>query len=396
MKAGKKQPHIVEIMEVLKKWYDLRFNEVSGVVEARKKDEDVYKVLNENNVFVDLLKNQYKVSITLLCSLLNSEFVPSYNPFKEYFDSLVPWKEGDRDYIEELANHVEAIDRQQFNHHLKKMMVRMIACALEDHTFNKQAFILVGGLQNTGKSTFCRYLCPPDLENYYTESIPGDKDALISLCENFIINLDELSTLSRFELNNLKSMFSKDRVKVRHPFARKSQTDPRRASFIGSTNEDTFLTDSTGSVRWLCFEIVSINWDYMKLDVNKVWAQAYALYKSGFKFQLTAEEIKANESRNEQYQQISMEYEYVQAYLSPGTPFDHNDFLTTTQIRDYILIKTERKAEIKNTDKLGKALKNLGFTRVIKRTGESNSPTRGYYLKYLQNEQMMATCLPPF
>jgi predicted P-loop ATPase len=134
----------------------------------------------------------------------------------------------------------------------------------------------------------------------------------------------------------------------------------------------------------------------MKRDVNKAWGQAYALYKSGFKFQLTAEEIKANESRNEQYQQISMEYEYVQAYLSPGTPFDHNDFLTTTQIRDYILIKTERKAEIKNTDKLGRALKNLGFTRVIKRTGESNSPTRGYYLKYLHNDQIMATCLPPF
>lgn len=396
MKAAKKQPHIVEIMEVLKKWYDLRYNEISGVVEARKKDEDVYKVLNENNVLMDLLKNQYKVSITLLCSLLNSEFVTYYNPFKEYFESLVPWKEGDLDYIEELANHVEAIDQQQFNHHLRKMMVRMIACALDDNTFNKQAFILVGGLQNTGKSTFCRYLCPPDLENYYTESIPGDKDALISLCENFIINLDELSTLSRFELNNLKSMFSKDRVKVRHPFARKSQTDPRRASFIGSTNEDTFLTDSTGSVRWLCFEIVSINWDYKNLDVNKVWGQAHTLYKSGFKFQLTAEEIKANESRNEQYQQISMEYEYVQAYLAPGTPSDHNDFLTTTQIRDYILIKTERKAEIKNTDKLGRALKNLGFTRVIKRTGESNSPTRGYYLKYLHNEQMMATCLPPF
>lgn len=396
MKAAKKQPPIVEIQNVLSTWYDLRFNEIRGVVEGRKKDEEVYKELNENNLFIQLLSNGYKVSITNLCALLNSEFVPSYNPFKEYFESLDPWQEGDRDYIEELANHVEAVDQQQFNHHMKKMMVRMIACALEDNTFNKHAFILVGGQQNTGKSTFCRYLCPPALKNYYTESIPGDKDGLISLCENFIINLDELSTLSKFELNHLKSMFSKDSVRVRHPFARKSQTDPRRASFIGSTNEDTFLTDTTGSVRWLCFEIASINWDYKNIDIKKVWSQAYALYKSGFKYQLTADEIKANESRNEQYQQVSMEFEYVQAYLAPGTPVDHDDFLTTTQVRDYILIKSERKAEIKTTDKLGRALKNQGFKRVIKRTGEFNVPTRGYFVKYLNNDPMMATWLQPF
>ncbi|HNQ82021.1 MAG TPA: VapE family protein [Bacteroidales bacterium] len=396
MKAAKKQPPIVEIQHVLNSWYDLRFNEIRGVVEGRKKDEEDYKELNENNLFIQLLSNGYKVSITNLCALLNSEYVPTYNPFREYFESLKPWQEGGRDFILELANYVEAVDQQQYNHHFKKALVRMIACALEDNTFNKQAFILVGGKQNTGKSTFCRYLCPPALRNYYTETIPGDKDALISLCENFIINLDELSTLSKFELNNLKSMFSKDRVKIRHPFDRKSKSDPRRASFIGSTNEDNFLTDTTGSVRWLCFEIVSINWDYKNIDINQVWSQAYTLFKSGFKYQLTPEEIRLNELRNEQYQQVSMEYEYVQAYLSPGTPFEHDDFLTTTQIRDYILIKTERKAEIKNTDKLGRALKNLGFTRVVKRTGESNSPTRGYYLKYLHEDKMMATCLPPF
>ncbi len=382
MKAAKKQPPIVEIQQVLIRWYDLRFNEIRGVVEGRKKDEKDYKELNENNLFIQLLSNGYKVSITNLCALLNSEFVPTYNPFREYFESLKPWHEGDKDFILELAGYVSVVDQQQFNHHFKKALVRMIACALEDSTFNKQAFILVGGQQNTGKSTFSRFLCPPALKNYYTETIPGDKDALISLCENFIINLDELSTLSKFELNNLKSMFSKDRVKVRHPFGRKAQTDPRRASFIGSTNEETFLTDTTGSVRWLCFEINGINWDYKDLDIDKVWSQAYALYKSGFKYQLTAEELQINERRNEQYQQVSMEYEYLQMYFSPGDPHVHDDFMTPTQIRDHILTKTERRAEIKNVMALGKALKKLGYKRIAKRTGELMLPVYGYYVKY--------------
>jgi predicted P-loop ATPase len=372
---------IVEVQQALNDWYDLRFNEISGVVEGRKKGEEEYKVLNENNIFIQLLTNGYKVSFGNLCALLNSEFIISYNPFKEYFDSLPHWSNNDPDYIEELANHVVAVDQEQFNHHLKKMMVRMIACALDDRSFNKHAFILVGGTQHTGKSTFCRFFCPPALHNYYTESIPGDKDGLISLCENFIINLDELTTLSKFELNHLKSLFSKDSVRVRHPFARKSQTDPRRASFIGSTNESTFLTDTTGSVRWLCFEIIKIIFDYEKIGIDNVWSQAYSLYQSGFKFQLTADEISDNENRNQQFQQNSMEYDYVQKFLTPGSEFEDDKFRTTAEIKDYILFMTDRKADIRSNEKLGRVLIQLGFVRISKRLPGKEFPVYGYYVK---------------
>ena len=374
---------INEVKAALLGWYEFRFNEISGLVEGRKVNEDTFKELKENNLFMQLLSAGYRITLGNLCALLNSEFVPPYNPFNEYFESLPLWSTSDQDYIELIANHVKAKDQAQFNHHLKKAMVRMIACALDDEIFNKHALILVGGKQNTGKSTFCRYLCPPSLKNYYTESIPGDKDGLISLCENFIINLDELSTLSKFELNHLKSLFSKENVRVRHPFARKAQTDPRRVSFVGSTNEDTFLTDTTGSVRWLCFEIVSLNWDYKKIEIDKAWSQAYTLYMSGFKYQLTVDEIKENEIRNEQFQQLSNEYEYVQMYLSPGNGLDNDAFWNTTQIRHHIIDKSERKADIKNNDRLGKALRKLGFVPDIKRIGDDMLPTHGYYVKYL-------------
>ena len=374
---------IVEVQQVLKDWYDLRFNEITGVVEGRKKDEDAFKILNENNLYIQLLSNGYRISFSNLCALLNSEFVQSYNPFQEYFDSLPPWTSDDPDYIEELANHVVAVDQPQFNHQFKKMTVRTVACSIDDHTFNKHAFILVGGEQNTGKSTFCRYLLPDALKDYFTESIPNDKDGLISLCENFIINLDELSTLSKFELNHLKSLFSKDSVRIRHPFARKSQTDPRRASFVGSTNEDTFLTDTTGSVRWLCFEIVKILWKYKETPIDKVWSQAFALYKSGFKFQLTSEELMENNSRNQQFQQIPMEYDYIQKYVSQGNEMDGDHFQTPTEIKDYLISKSEYKADLRSSEKIGKTLKQLGYKRVSKRVEGKEFPLWGYIVKYL-------------
>ena len=305
----KKELPIIEVQRALKEWFDMRRNEITGTIEVRNKDEHVFKEIKEDNLFIKLLNNGYRISQGVLSALFNSDFVQTYNPFKVYFESLPEWNEQCRDYINEVANHVKAFDQQQFNIQFKKMLVRAVACAIDDRSINKHAFILLGKKQHTGKSTFCKYLIPKSLKDYYTENITSDKDGMVCLSENFIINLDELSGMKKFDLNNLKSMFSKDTVKVRQAFARKPQTAPRRASFIGSTNEDDFLTDRTGSVRWLCFEIEYIDFDYVKIDVDLLWSQAYALYKSGFDFHLTADEVKENENRNKKFQQNSEEYD---------------------------------------------------------------------------------------
>jgi hypothetical protein len=81
-----------------------------------------------------------------------------------------------------------------------------------------------------------------------------------------------------------------------------------------------------------------------------------------------------------------MEAEYIQMYFSLGNVMDSDAFWTTTQIRDHIIMKSERKADIKNLDKLGKALRKLGYERIIKRVGDSKQPTRGFYVKYLDKD----------
>jgi len=379
----KKTLAIVEVQNVLLQWYDLNYNEVKHVVEGCKKGENNVQEIKDNNLLIRLLNNGYHISQATLKALLNSDFVPVYNPIQKYFDSLPLWTEGSRDYINELANHVKAIDQEKFNHHFKKMLVRVIACALDDRAYNKHAFILVGAKQHTGKSTFCRFLCPPSLENYRVDTIPEGKDSLITLSENLIINLDELSSMNKIELNHLKNLFSMDSVRVRHPYASRMQTDARRASFIGSTNEESFLTDTTGNVRWICFEIDTIEFHYEQIGIDNVWSQAYALYKLGFNYQLTSEELKENELRNEQYQAVTMEYEYIQQFLTPANVMDNDAFLTTTQIRDYIITQSDRKADLKSTDKLGKALRKLGFEKVNKRIEEFNQPRGGYYVFYI-------------
>lgn len=359
--------------------YEFRYNEISNEIESHKKEEPDFRPLNENNLYRELQYAHLRFSQANLSALLRSDFVPIYNPFKQYFENLPEWN-SDKDLIEQLASYVTATDQKRFNYHFKKMLVRVVACALIDEVFNKQAFVLVGQAQNSGKSTFSRFLCPPDLSGYITETFSPDKDGQISLAENLFINVDELAALNKYETNQLKSSFSKDKIKIRRPFDKKATTSPRRASFLGSTNKGEFLTDETGSVRWLCFEISKINWDYkLNININDVWAQAYTYFKNGFKYNISVDDIKENDKENQKFQKITPEAELISKKFEPGTVLSHDRFSTAYQIS--VLLYEENPGAYKFTqENVGRALTFLGFDRVGKRINGAD-PVYGYYIK---------------
>jgi hypothetical protein len=371
--------YIVE--EYLKQQYDLRFNEINVEIECKNEDDDTFKPINENRVYIDLRRNNISISQSDLAALLRAGRLPVFNPIKDYFEGLPKW-DGITDHIAQVCSYVTAKDQNRFNTQFKKMLVRCIACGF-GIAFNKHAFILTG-VQSGGKSTLCRWLCPDILKDYYTENLSADnKDNLTSLCQNFIINLDELAALSKMDLNALKSMLSRDYVKVRLPYDRKATVHKRRASFFGSTNKDEFLNDETGSVRWLCFEILKINWNYKKdLDINLAWAQALALFNSGFKYELTATELEENENANAAHQLRSPELEYLTAHFMPAAKGGLlAEAMTATSI-----INRLREANLTsmnlNVTSMGKALRMAGYKQTTERVGENKLPTKIYFLRF--------------
>ncbi len=374
---------IHEVEEYINSRYDLRFNEVSQTVESRTAGtNDIFSILNEDNLMRELMKCKRDIGMAKLQSLLRSDFVEKYNPFKRYFDSLGEWQPTtEPDYIEELMKFITVKDQERFKRHFKKMLIRTIACSLEVNVFNKQCLVLVQKKQNSGKSTFCRWLCPPALGDYITENINTDKDSLIALATNMLINLDELATLGKAEINSLKSFMSKDKINARLPYDRKASVHPRRASFVGSTNQLEFLVDETGSVRWLCFELENINFDYkLKIDINDVWRQAYQLYRNGEPYQLTPVEIEENERSNKTFQIQTYEMEWAHKFFVPCSKEDGGQFMQTTDMVYYI----ERAKELKLRPQLfGKALRQLGFDQQSGRKDGTEHSLKGYYVKII-------------
>lgn len=344
-------------------YYDFRFNTIKLDIEIKKKGLKIWQSLNENSLYIEMQKKGINISIEKLLSILKSDFVPHFNPLIQYFNDLPVWKNGDKDYINELANFVKASHQDQFNYHLKKWLVRSVKCATIPEYFNKQAFVLVHSSQNSGKSTFCRFFCPPALSEYIAEDISNDKDARILLCKNFLINLDELAVLSKQEINSLKSYFSKTQINERLPYDRKNSIINRTCSFIGSTNMDEFLSDDTGSVRWLCFVIKSIGWDYKKIvDINKVWSQAFALANDvNFESELNIEDINSNELRNKEFEILTPEKALIVKHIEKPTINNPGEFCTATDIESHL--RHWSNITRLNSVGVGRAMRTLGYEK---------------------------------
>jgi predicted P-loop ATPase len=364
------------IEEYLNEKYIFRSNTINQEIEiATLKEPNFFTAISEADLLIEINKESRNFAMQDLKVVLQSSQVKKFNPLKEYFEKVKPLFDSKKDYILELSSYVKAENQEWFDFNFKKMLVRAIACTLDPKVFNKQVFVLVQEDQNYGKTTFLRWLCPPDLSEYIAENINLDKDGLISLTENFIINLDELSLMSKVEINGLKSFISKDKVKVRPPYGHKPITKVRIANFVGSTNLPEFLTDSS-NVRWLCFNISNVDWGYSKLNINMVWSQAYNLYLNGFEYELNKDDIQKNEENNQKYLNTTSEYEMLVKSFLPGTEKD--DFKTTSEILDQLIL--EHKTAIRlNVTQLGKALNRAGFIRAQKY--RATYQIKGYWVK---------------
>jgi predicted P-loop ATPase len=388
---------IEEIENHLKaKGYIIRYNSVKNAVEIQQGEGQDWRDVDERTgrmLESELLRRGLNgVEKTLNVVLATA---PDYDPMVEF---LKIYKWDGVDHIQRLAGFVIVDDdrRAWFDLMFKKHMVRLIACAIGRLPFNKQAFILFGS-QGDGKSSFLRFIIPILLKAYYTEQIDFEsKDGLIALARNYVINLDELTSLSRHDITKIKAFLSYQGVKARLPFDRRETNLRRRATFFGSTNKEEFLTDETGNVRWLVMPIKGINHDnggpngYTQVDINQVYAQAFALLESGFEYELSAEELAMSERHNSGHLKKPNEYEMILQYYEPSQ--DKEDFRTASEVKNYLQIQTTHK--ITAAEMIGRSLQMLNnesaekwkYAKVTRRVG--GIPLKGYLLREMGERRL--------
>ncbi len=366
--ATTKKNHVAVVREALRSYYDYRFNVIKNRVEFRQIKNDTWLTLTQRefNSIVIFLNADAGItcSVEMVERILNSKEAREIDPFKEYFEALPKW--DGIDHMDLLASTVKTTDDNYFRIVLIKWLVGVVATAIDPSVANHIVLVFSGG-QGIGKSTWLDKLCPRALGKYiYSGSIdPGNKDSLILISECLLINLSEMDDLTRSERNDLKSIITQMAIITRLPYEKLNEERIRRASFMGSVNTSQFLTDMTGNRRFLCFEIERI--DYLTpVDMDKVYAQAYNLYKEGFVFYFTPEEVEQLNLRNETFMANSIEEEYLLESCYPGTKENAHEYWSSTKIAEYIFREAAIKIDSGAIGRLGKVLAKHKFPRITK------------------------------
>lgn len=253
---------------------DVRRNVVTSQTEYLETNGEYIAIddLALNSIYMRLTAIYPKATTAQLIQYLNSQDIPAYNPFNEYFDKLTAYSPANEsDYLTDLCNcfDVQEDEQHRLRSYLRTWLIGVYVQALAIE-LNDNMLIFIGE-QGTGKSRFASKIIPKELKSYFLPSEQLnkiDKDFILKLSQNICLEIDELD-LSKAKQNELKNIISKTSATERQAYARYSAKYPRRASLIGSSNMRNILGDVTGSRRFLIVPINQIHVDNISDDLVK-------------------------------------------------------------------------------------------------------------------------------
>ena len=351
----------------------------------------------ENSLWKDLSK-QKPVRMQDLHHVIESDYVAAYHPFRFYLEHLPPWTEEQGDNIMELSLSVnvkgDSDEQFLFAAYLKKWLVAMVASWMDDKVVNNVMLVLIGE-QGAYKTTWFAHLLPPQLREYfYTKTNSGmvSKDDLLTLSQYGLMCWEELDSMQLKELNKLKAAMTMPSINERAAYARHHENRPHLASFCGTGNNVQFLSDPTGTRRWLPFEVASIDSPLSQpFNYEGIYSEAYALYRQGFRYWFDKNEILQLAQHNKQFETAQSANELIDEFFSKPVGIEGGDFLPASVILQ--LIGGANMKELSST-KVGRALTEMGFEyklrdgirryRVVRRTESEREQHR--HLQSVESE----------
>ena len=364
------------------RWYDIPGEnlpvDLSGMGEFSNMWHDMTD--REENTLWAMVSREQNWKSHEVGTLLRSHITPQWNPLRSFILEAIVHYDSDRDYIADLARHVHVKPtndqsdqeaQQEFLEYFQRWFVGAVASVLNDSVVNNVILVLIGD-QGTYKSTFFSYLLPQELRRYFyvkTDNTVLNKDDRIQLSRNMFICLEELDTLSNKEQNQLKAMVTMPVIQDRPAYGRNFVNLPHVASLCGTGNNENFLNDPTGSRRWLPFLVDHIDDPRSyATDYYKLYAQAFFLYGSSFRYWFTREEIIHLNERNKQFETPSIEEQLISKYYALTDTDYSGTWVNAATILEKINGGIKKPLSV---NRVGQVMKKMGFESIRTKHGKS-------------------------
>lgn len=249
-------------------------------------DEDISKIkywLSKNYGFEP--KTQTIEEALLVMSCRNS-----YDPVKEALDALPEWDNIKR-LDTWLIENFDATGSAAYNGEIfRKWIVAMIMRVYQPGA-KFDWMPIFEGPQRAGKSSFGKILA--DGDKHFLDWLPNlaDKDAAFALQGMWVVEMGELASLRKNEIEVVKGFLSRTIDKVRPHYGRRIMESARRCVFFGTTNREQYLQDDTGNRRFKPLLVGKLDFKALARDRDQLFAEAKHLWNSKIETEFTLDTL---------------------------------------------------------------------------------------------------------
>jgi len=204
-----------------------------------------------------------------------------YNPVVEYLESL-KWDGINR--IETMFTDWLGAENSELYRRYAKLWMYAAVKRIYEPGCKWDNILILYGKQGDGKTEFFKRLG----KDWNTSNRINltNKDYINRLNKNWIVIMDELASLSKKEMDEVKAFFSNQDDDDRLAFARESKKFYRHCIFCGTTNTKEILRDIDDMYERR-FWVIEVNAksptyvynNFSDKEVDKLWAEAVHMYK---------------------------------------------------------------------------------------------------------------------
>lgn len=298
----------------------------------------------------------------------------SFSPLRRMVEACqIP--EGDQtDYLRVCVQEVLHLDNELDYLLFRRFMVGAVARVIQPGCKMDNTLVLQGP-QGIGKSTFFEVLAGGDKFGVMAGRI-RERESQMLLQSRWFVEWAELETvLGPSGHASVKGFLSTTVDRYRAPYAAEVSEYPRRVVIVGTTNEQQFLTDTTGNRRyWVLSVPGTIDQACLRDIRERVIGTALKLYHSGEQWHLTSEENELLRERLARYEVDPLESEPWDNEVTEWAQSQPEPFMTETLL-DAMDVPRERQSTSLGK-RIASILKPLGFVKKSRRIPGRVSPRK--------------------
>jgi predicted P-loop ATPase len=246
-----------------------------------------------------------------------------------------------------------------------KLCIGAVARVLSVAGCKVDTVVVLYGAQGRKKSTGLKALAGAQ---WFDDSLMrdiGDKDSIMQLQGTWFYELSELDSVKKAETTKVKAFISSTTDKFRPPYGHHMQRRHRQTILVGSTNEEQFLADASGSRRFIPIEVRQVDAEWISANRDQLWAEAVVRFDRGESYWYDMTEMTLLATSSERFQQTDAWDSLVLNYILDNK----KTAVTMAEILTVCLMLPVGQINRAQEMRVAKILKGLDCSRKQRRAG---------------------------